>query len=287
MPRFIPPSERYGLRPAPPQLDRDQVTSHLRQDVEGDFFEKIAGAYFDREKTYKCRLLRELWTEAHEQSILSFPSDSAYVASVRKLLDRNGPIGFYDWIGHVHYTLQRHLLGAEWDEQEVDPGTWKDLCNERFEKHKAAWRFVGDELCPVSSPEEVQSLELALLRTSSSARADMARLHLERAMRCFSGGDYPNTGKEAISALEALARTVTERSDTLGQLAGNLTKAAGLHPAHGKAISNLYGTTSDGGYRHALEEGKEPTEEEARFILITVSAYLNLYIPALTERGKL
>jgi hypothetical protein len=63
---------------------------------------------------------------------------------------------------------------------------------------------------------------------------------------------------------------------TLGELVKKLQDEIGLHPALGKALSTLYGYTSDGdGIRHALIDTEKATLADAKFFLVVCSAFIN------------
>ena len=63
---------------------------------------------------------------------------------------------------------------------------------------------------------------------------------------------------------------------TLGDALKQLSKAHSVHPALKAGLLNLYGYTNDsGGIRHAMTDGDEPTFAEAKFMVITCSAFVN------------
>jgi len=109
-------------------------------------------------------------------------------------------------------------------------------------------------------------------------------MHIEAALAAFSSKskpDYRNTVKEAISAVEAIAQRVTGKPKaTLGDAIDVLDKKQTLHPALRGAFDKLYGYANDsGGIRHALTEGgREPTFDEAKFMLVACAAFVNYVI---------
>jgi hypothetical protein len=100
--------------------------------------------------------------------------------------------------------------------------------------------------------------------------------------------DYRNCIKEAISAVEAASVHVTNNpkatlSDALKWLK---TRAPDmLHPALREGLEKLYGYTSDAkGIRHALTDGEsQPSFAEAKFMLVTCAAFVNLLLGGLGE----
>ena len=93
-------------------------------------------------------------------------------------------------------------------------------------------------------------------------------------------GDYRNSIKESISAVEAYCREKTGES-TLGKALSSMESKGFVFPKMLKtAFVNLYTYTNqpDTGIRHALmdEDGKYvPGQEEALFMLVSCCSFLN------------
>ena len=80
--------------------------------------------------------------------------------------------------------------------------------------------------------------------------------------------------------MEALCKKVTgEEKAKLGDAIKILERQGFVHSALKKAFSSLYGYTSDAeGIRHALMEESNLTNNDARFMLISCSAFINYVI---------
>ena len=130
----------------------------------------------------------------------------------------------------------------------------------------------------ITSKEEVSTIESAMQKSSSNIK-----MHLSNALELYSQrpqGDYRNSIKESISAVEAYCREITGEN-TLGQALNNLNRNGVILPSTLKsAFDKLYAYTNqpDTGIRHALmdDEGSyTPSIEEALFMLISCSAFIN------------
>ena len=108
-------------------------------------------------------------------------------------------------------------------------------------------------------------------------------MHLNSALEKYAlrpNGDYRNSIKESISAVEGFCREKTGES-TLGKALSQLEKKNIIIPPSLKAaFSKLYEYTNhaDTGIRHALmdDDGKyTPTADEALFMLVSCSAFIN------------
>ena len=147
-------------------------------------------------------------------------------------------------------------------------------CNSTLEREISGYRFVGNEIAPITSQLEIDAIDAAL-----GACPGPVRTHLDRALGLLSDRatpDYRNSIKESISAVESLVAATVGEKGTLGQLIKKLEEDIHLHPALGKTFGTLYGYTSDaGGIRHALMESPTITFEDAKFFLVACSAFVN------------
>ena len=93
--------------------------------------------------------------------------------------------------------------------------------------------------------------------------------------------DYSNSIKESITAVEVVCEIIIDKQATLGDALTELEKqGVVIHPALKSAFSKLYGYTSDAaGIRHAGQlDGKDATFDEAKYMLISCSAFVNYLI---------
>lgn len=157
-------------------------------------------------------------------------------------------------------------------------GDYYEVHNKIFEREKAGYRFLKNQIVPISSKEEIQAIEDAI---SNNDTFNSVRTHLQTSLNLLSdkqNPDYRNSIKESISAIESMCKIFTgDNKSTLGQTLKKLENEKHLHPALKKAFSSLYGYTSDdAGIRHALmESDREIDFYEAKFMLTTCSAFIN------------
>lgn len=150
--------------------------------------------------------------------------------------------------------------------------------NASFRRLNYAYRIIGQEVIEVTSAEEETAIETAL-----NEAKDNIKEHLESALSLYAkkpSGDYRNSIKESISAVEAYCREKTGEK-TLGKALKKLKSSGIIIPNMlEKAFEDLYTYTNqpDTGIRHALmvEEGKyTPGQEEALFMLVSCSSFIN------------
>jgi hypothetical protein len=153
--------------------------------------------------------------------------------------------------------------------------------NEVLASELSAYRFVGSKLAPISSEQEMLSIERAFVQTADSYSNTSE--HLQQAISLLARkptADYRNSIKESISAVEALCAVVTGHGKaTLGQALKVIDTEAPLHGALRSAFEKLYGYTSDAdGIRHALMEETSLKQEDAIFMLVACSAFVSYVI---------
>jgi len=114
--------------------------------------------------------------------------------------------------------------------------------------------------------------------------------HLKRALDLLAdrkSPDYRNSIKESISAVEAICNLIAgKKKATLGQALKKIEDKVGLHPALKSAFSSLHGYTSNAeGIRHALLDEPNLSFEDAKFMLVSCSAFVNYLISKASNVG--
>lgn len=152
------------------------------------------------------------------------------------------------------------------------------LLNSEFERLNFAYRIVNLEIVEITSKQEIKAIECAIDNSPRNIQ-----MHLNSALEKYAQrpiGDYRNSIKESISAVEAFCREKTGEN-TLGKALKKLeSRGLVIHSSLKSAFEKLYVYTNheDTGIRHALmddEENYTPTAEEALFMLISCSAFIN------------
>lgn len=146
-----------------------------------------------------------------------------------------------------------------------------------LEQEKSGYRFLDEKLIKISDEVELDGITQA---SASGGSFESVGEHIRTAADHYSNRekpDYRNSIKESISAVEAAAKVLTgDPKATLGAALKQLGESGDLHSALKKGFSNLYGWTSDeGGIRHALMDKTNLSEEDARYMLVSCSAFAN------------
>ncbi len=162
------------------------------------------------------------------------------------------------------------------------------ITNVYMARENSAYRFVSGKICEITSEEEIKEIESAIESCQPYAGV---KIHLESAISLLSDKENPNyrnSIKESVSAVESLCKEITGKGKTtLGEALKLLETSGEIHPALKSAFSAIYGYTSDAdGIRHALMEEETLTKADARFMLISCSAFVNYIIEKISCRPR-
>jgi len=274
-------SKRYGYEKIEKDLLKRDVPIELRTRIWNCFYLLIFRPLSKREKsepTYKPALffIMKIW-------------DRFLKEDFQKFLDAP--------ISHSYYTVKNEFFDSPWYKvydfveffiKEYDGPNKEETieCLKSVLKEEGVpYRIVNDKVVPFISDEEIKEIEKAL---GVPDKFKPVRGHLEKALKHMSNRedpDYANSIKESISAIESLVEIIQGKEGTLG----DLLKTLDIHPALKMGFSNLYGWTCDeGGIRHGKTgETLEPGFAEARYMLVTASAFINYLIEKLGDKNEL
>ena len=182
--------------------------------------------------------------------------------------------------------LQRFVLGSkEWytifdfierylsicDEQKAV--NMSNEFNRILEDEASAYRIVKNWVIPITNESELATIREAMNHPYDSDRKKP---------------DYENSIKESISAVEAICCIIIGLSGANATLGKSLKKLKDsgvyIHSAMEKAFSSLYGYTSDeNGIRHGGIDFTNAPTEDAKYMLVSCSAFVNYLIEKWTK----
>ena len=257
--------------------------------------------------TLFCRVVLSLDPYDGEQTIQDFykfvlgniysePVDSRYfykADSVIKIINESILNDDYDAVitlieALIQYwdSKLRHKNGYYSHEyQSVYCASLFEIANSCFEREYIGYRFVDEIIVPISDKNEVKTIQETL-----NSKYQPVYEHISKANKLLADREHPdfeNSIKESISAVEAICEVLTGAKYSEATLSKMLKKleenGVVIHSALKSAFNTLYGYTSDAnGIRHAGDiGGPASTFEEAKFMLVACSAFIN-YLTALS-----
>ncbi len=168
----------------------------------------------------------------------------------------------------------------------INKSNFIEYCNMIFQRENSAYRFIEEVITEITNEDEIQSIEEGINKS-----IDKVSFHLREALFLLSNREHPdyrNSIKESISAVEAICRHITDES-TLDRALPKLKNKGIIIPDILKEGMEkiYYFTNGKGGIRHALmDESIKIDFEEAKYMLVSCSAFVNYLKDKLNKSGK-
>lgn len=284
-------SDRRGIKPLNTKMQLDELDNRTRIGIANLLREWYDDGEFAQYRFDFCeRLLKDIYSEfVDDQSryIIRYQNNNFIESYIYLPISANS---YDEVLTIVEYTTNYFL---QWQMSQYQRGVlyydlidYKAEINELFQREYVGYRFIDGEMTPISDDIEVAEIEKSL-----DIKFQGCKSHIKKALGFLSdreNPDYKNSIKESISAVESICQIIAQNSKaTLGEALKKLEEhGVKIHEAMKKSFSSLYGYTSDeGGIRHC--EGmfeSNVTFEEARFMLVSCSAFVNYLI---AEYGKI
>jgi hypothetical protein len=268
-------SQRKGLKPVKSVIQVDSMNEDLRNSL----WNALVLFYFGN-VNIKRNLLALLWVFYFKKPIDLYKSRFTLVFEETKKY-------FFSCEWYEVYDLIE-FIANNYPDNQVNLN-FMQFCNSILERESSAYRFVSGIIAPITSEIEIAQIEESFEKTKSLKGV---HAHLKRALELLSDRkdpDYRNSIKESISAVESICKLITgEDKATLGKSLEKIEKEGKIkiHPALKKAFENLYGYTSDAeGIRHGLLDEPNLDFEDAKFMLVSCSAFVNFLIGKASKFG--
>ena len=276
-------SQRKGIKPVKGVIQVDGMDDDLRNGLWDAltifYWNRIRGKFLSLNGEMDV-LFNRLWHSYFKRPIDTLDN---YWPTTYKVVRSY----FYNSEWHEVYDFIEFIANNYPDEDNSVNPKFIDFCNSVLKRELSAYRFVGGKITQITSEEEIAEIEEAL---GASKTLKPVTTHLKRAVDLLAdrkSPDYRNSIKESISAVEAICRLITnDAKATLGQALKEIENKVGLHCALKSAFSSLYGYTSDAeGIRHSLLDEPNLDFEDAKFMLVSCSGFINYLISKSSKAG--
>lgn len=264
-------SERYGYTKPSDIIIRERITPEIQNAICN---------CFDRSELFnqfgdftRISLEKFVWTNFFNERESEFSKNTHHIKSY--IINKNE---WYKKLDLIEFSI-KHLFHMK--EKQLD--TFFDIkdinklindLNSEFRRLNFAYRIINKAIVEITSEEEIVAIEKALSDSQNNIR-----VHLNNALELYAKkpiGDYRNSIKESISAVEAASRNIT--GENVLNFKKMEEKGVLISPVLRQAFEKLYGYTNDKstGIRHALmDDTNAPEAEETLFMLISCSAFIN------------
>ena len=271
-------SQRRGLKPIREEIQIESMDESLRTRL-WNALQKFYWERFNSEKEYLNDLYLHLLDEYFKRPWKFFESfTSTSYEDIKKYFFSCDWYEAYDFIEFVANKYPAEKVNTD----------FMKFCNIVLKEEVSAYRFVGAEIVQITSEIEIKEIEEAL---NSTEPLKGVNTHLKTALKLLSdrkNPDYRNSIKESISAVESMCKIIVGNGKaTLGSALKVIERNSKfeLNGALKSAFTSLYGYTSDAdGIRHGLLEEPNVSFEDAKFMLVSCSAFVN-YLLVKTEKA--
>lgn len=269
---YIPFSQRTGLTEAPPQLKLGEVSGELRRLIDYALSKEIErverygvnGHYFDGK-------WKEVAADFHViflQKPASTFENKSY--TVRKSLENGVAKARYGDLFDLVEFFVRHPGCGE---------TLKAELAEAFKLSRAAYRIIDGQVVAIGTEDQAEAFARAVA-AADWVGAAAAKRHLVASGVGLRDGNWADSVRESIHAVEAMARKIDPAAKTLGEALKALDKKVRIHGSLKDAFNKLYGFTNDErGIRHALADDTANVDEtDALFMLGACASFVSYLI---------
>lgn len=269
-------SERYGYTKPSDVIIRERMTLEVSNAICNcfEFFKDDLWNYCQSDDIYDT-IKMSIWT-----FFLNKKRTMYYNGNIIEDYVGNNEVDWFCKLDLIEFTIKcivQLIQNKTIRDQKILLNFIKRL-NGEFKRLNFAYYIIDNKIVDIISEEEIVTVEAALLENR-----DNIKIHLSKALELYAlkpQGDYCNSIKESISAVEAYCREKTGKK-SLGDALNKLEKVGIVIPNILKtAFDKLYAYTNQSttGIRHALMDNEGiyvPKAEEALFMLVSCSAFIN------------
>lgn len=254
-------SERMGIVKASNVIQKDDMNNDLRTDLWNTLYSFVDNSDY----IYKDEFCRELCMHFFKSPI----DEMGYFQTIKKIKNY---VNNENWF--CVYDLLEFVANASCSLCLRGRNDFIEKINQMLERNNSAYRFVGTQIVCITDDTEIKEIETAQENPRSNVQT-----HINTALGLLSdrqNPDYRNSIKESISAVEALCREITGESTLDKALPALAKKGVEIPNMLQKSFEKFYHfTNGENGIRHALMDEEQIGFEEAKYMLVLCSAFVN------------
>lgn len=264
-------SQRNGLAPLPEQLKLNEVSEQHRLLLCYHYTEHCRGkvGIYGAVDDWLFTFTRNAWVRHFNRLIARYDSSWAH------------------WEKFIHGVLMSAEYNRLFDFLEFTltdrwvPQDFKAEIISSFEESRSAYRVIDSQIVAIGQ-EKQGEVYLRALHEADNFGFSSARAHLVAAGREIASGNWANSVRESIHAVESVARNVsTTKASSLGDALKELEKNKVINTTLKQGFEKIYGyTNGEEGIRHALlgTDQSNVDETDALFMLGACASFVSYLI---------
>jgi hypothetical protein len=264
-----------GVEPLPSQLQLREISAQLRALLWDRIHSRLKDAW--EHSDYGTAYLDKPWSTILRDEhvwrqhgmVDDFKNEAkTLIAKTRDIFENGDYIAIFGWL---EFVLKHPAC----------PSNVADHIEGVLRYCRAAYRVIGKKvICPIASDAEHKTIVKAFADLEAN-QFNGARAHLRNAASHLTAGDYADSVRESIHAVEAVGKTLDPSADVLSKALKKLEQKISIHPAMKNGFTSLYAYTSDEkGIRHALldDSTAKVDETDALFMFGACAAFVSYLI---------
>lgn len=267
-------SDRIGLTSSISEIQVNSMNIELRNTIWNFMHLLIGEPTFHSENWQK--ITKIFYLHYFRTPINDIPKMD--LSCMRKLYDSYKSLPWYE----VYNMLEVFIENFDVIQSDHKIDKIQIYLNFLLERELSGFRCFENKLIAISSEIEMSSIKTTLEMTSSDNLQNI-RMHFEKALNLLSkkpDPDYHNSIKESISAVEGVCKILTKvESGGLKDALRILSEKIGIPIALKEGYEKIYGYTSGkDGIRHPMLSSRNIGYPEAKYMLVSCSAFTNYII---------
>lgn len=266
-------SQRMGYKPVREIIQKESLDESLRTGLWNVFYKfyGITSGDYDINQMYE-----DIWINYYKFYLDDFNSEICWIQNKDHFLHGK----WCEVFDFLEFIVESYV------DEEISQ-RFMEECNFILKRELSTYRFVDGNIMDITSEEEISEIEECINKSPFTVQT-----HLKNAVALLAdrnNPDYRNSIKESISAVESICKLIAnDEKTTLGRALKKIEKESTieLHPSLKEAFAKLYDYTNDAdGIRHSLKKKSNLDFEDAKFMLISCSAFTNYLLTKVSKSG--
>ena len=229
------------------------------------------------------RIYKLAWIHFFRKPFDDFPSRDYLLSElIREHIEKASWYKVYEFFEFIFKNIQQS------GEYSVDD--FISYVDDILKLNHSAYRIVNNKFIPITNDTEVNEIK-AVREVAKTYGLSGIQEHLNSSLDLISKKPKPdlrNSIKESISMVEVMCRIIEPSENTLGKALNKIENKGKINQTLKLAFEKLYAYSNGrNGIRHALMDDENLGLEDAKFFLVSCSAFTNYLIEKANKESLL
>lgn len=281
----LPFAQRYGFEPTEVPFQVDSMNEGLRVDLWNAFYLFIYSSLENTQygqDTFR-RIYKVAWIHFFRKPFDEFPTRDYLLAElVRGHIEKAVWYKVYEFFEFIF----KNIVQSE----EYAVNDFITYVDDMLKINHSAYRIVNYKFIPITNDTEVSEIKTVRNQATTYGLSGIQE-HLNSTLDLLSKKPKPdlrNSIKESISMVEVICRIIEPNENTLGKALNKIESKGKINQTLKLGFEKLYAySNGKNGIRHALMDDENLSLEDAKFFLVSCSAFTNYLIEKANKENLL